>query len=45
MARRVAAWLLHGVALAAGVPGAGLLIIAAWADDAAARLSEPERQP
>jgi hypothetical protein len=42
MVRRVAAWLLHGLALAAGLPGAGLLLVATWAEDTSARLSNRE---
>lgn len=42
MARRAAGWtagmLLHGLAVLAALPGAGLLIVAAWAEDAAGRL-------
>lgn len=42
MARRIAAWLLHALALAVGLPGAGLLAVATWAEDTAARLSNRE---
>lgn len=42
MARRAAGWavgmLLHGLAILAALPGAGLLLLATWAEDAADRL-------
>lgn len=42
MARRAAGWtagmLLHGLAVVFALPGAGLLLAATWAEDAAERL-------
>lgn len=42
MVRRVAAWLLNGLALAVGLLGAGLLFLAQWAWDTSDRLSNRE---